>query len=122
MATEPPGKELRQPDQGQSTRNSSVYKPQLDASPESSANSSKLRRIEAIHVAISEEELDWARKIMSLDQAGMIRVNSSGKPESTTKDLHTTQKSHVSISQIESSKKTISGEIASKSPDVHLQF
>ncbi|KAK6782060.1 hypothetical protein RDI58_019856 [Solanum bulbocastanum] len=52
----------------------------------------------------------------------MIRVNSSGKPESTTKDLHTTQKSHVSISQIESSKKTISGEIASKSPDVHLQF
>uniref|UniRef100_M1DLM1 Uncharacterized protein n=1 Tax=Solanum tuberosum TaxID=4113 RepID=M1DLM1_SOLTU len=37
-----------------------------------------MRRIEAIHVVISEEELDWAGKVMSLKQSGMIRVNSIG--------------------------------------------
>ncbi|KAG5613690.1 hypothetical protein H5410_013514 [Solanum commersonii] len=67
---------------------------------DSSDNSSKLRRIEAIHVAISEEELDWARKILSLEQVGMVRVNSTGYHESTSTDLPTVQKSNDSIAQI----------------------
>ncbi|KAH0778688.1 hypothetical protein KY290_005115 [Solanum tuberosum] len=72
MAIEPSGMQLRSPDQSQSTRNSNINKPQLGASSESSDNSSKMQRIEAIHVAISEEELDWAGKVMSLEQSGMI--------------------------------------------------
>ncbi|WMV30200.1 hypothetical protein MTR67_023585 [Solanum verrucosum] len=91
MAIEPPGKQLRPPEQSHSTRNSNMNKPQQGASSDSSDNSSKLQRIEAIHVAISEEELDWARNIMSLEQSGMIRVNSTGNHESTSKDLPTDQ-------------------------------
>ncbi|KAK6793702.1 hypothetical protein RDI58_007155 [Solanum bulbocastanum] len=70
MATELPGRELRPPDHVHSARNSSSNKPHMGDSPKSSATSSKLRRTEAIHVAISEAELDWARKIMSLEQSG----------------------------------------------------
>ncbi|KAK6780040.1 hypothetical protein RDI58_022224 [Solanum bulbocastanum] len=112
MATEPSDVQLRSPDQDQSTRDSSAYKPQLDASPESSANPSKMRRTEAINVAISERELDWARKIISLEQLGMIRVNSVDKHESMYKDLSASQKSNDSIIQIERSKKLKSREIA----------
>ncbi|XP_015166828.1 myb-like protein I [Solanum tuberosum] len=77
MAIEPPVQQLRLPDQAHSTRNPNSYKPQQGASSESSDNSSKLQRIEAIHVAISEEELDWARKIISLEQFGEIAANLS---------------------------------------------
>uniref|UniRef100_M1DD65 Uncharacterized protein n=1 Tax=Solanum tuberosum TaxID=4113 RepID=M1DD65_SOLTU len=122
MSIEPPGMQLRPPDQSQSMRNSNTNKPQLGASSESSDNSSILRRIKAIHVAISEEELDWAQKIMSLEQSGMIRVNSTGNHESTSKDLSIVQKSNDSILQIERSTKVISGEIAAKSSDVRRQF
>ncbi|KAK6793740.1 hypothetical protein RDI58_007193 [Solanum bulbocastanum] len=121
MATEPPESEYRPPDQAQSTRNPSVYKPHVDASTESSANSSKMRRTGAIHVAISERELDWARKIISLEQSGMIRVNSADKHESTYKDLSVNQKSNDSIIQIESSKNLKFLEIASESPNERLQ-
>ncbi|KAH0660297.1 hypothetical protein KY289_029045 [Solanum tuberosum] len=117
MATEPPGMQLRPPDQYYSTRNSNINKPQEGASPESSDNSSKLRRTEAIHVAISEQELDWARKIMSLDQSGMIRVNSTGNNESTSNDLSIVQKSNDSSSLIERSMKASFEEIAEKSSD-----
>ncbi|XP_049348975.1 uncharacterized protein LOC125813529 [Solanum verrucosum] len=72
MATTPPRKQLQPPDQAQSMRIPLNYKPQQGASSESSDNSSKLGRIEAIHIAISEEELDWARKIISLEQSGKI--------------------------------------------------
>uniref|UniRef100_M1DMC1 Uncharacterized protein n=1 Tax=Solanum tuberosum TaxID=4113 RepID=M1DMC1_SOLTU len=112
MATEPQGTELRPSDQSQSTRISNINKPQQGASPESSTNSTKLRRIKAIYVAILEEELDWARKIISLEQSGMIRVNSTGNNESTSKDLPPVQKSMKAISE----------EITAKSPDVRLQF
>ncbi|KAH0660310.1 hypothetical protein KY290_029731 [Solanum tuberosum] len=112
MATEPQGTELRPSDQSQSTRISNINKPQQGASPESSTNSTKLRRIKAIYVAILEEELDWDRKIMSLEQSGMIRVNSTGNNESTSKDLPPVQKSMKAISE----------EITAKSPDVRLQF
>ncbi|KAG5599177.1 hypothetical protein H5410_030547 [Solanum commersonii] len=122
MAIEPPGMQLRPPDQSQSTEISNMNKPQLGASSDSSANSSKLRRTEAIHIAISEEELDWARKIMSLEQSGMIRLNSTGNHESTSKDLPTVQKSNDSIAQIERSMKAISGEIIAKSLEVRPQF
>ncbi|KAG5595093.1 hypothetical protein H5410_036325 [Solanum commersonii] len=116
MATEPPEKQLRPSDQAPSTRNSNSYKPQPGASSDSSANSSKLRRIEAIHVAISEEELDWARKIISLEQSGMIHVSSSRNNESPSKDLPTIEKSHNSSVQIERSAMVNSVEIAGKSP------
>ncbi|KAG5631442.1 hypothetical protein H5410_003159 [Solanum commersonii] len=89
MAIEPPGMHLRPPDQSQLTRNSNMNKPQLGTSSDSSDNSLKLRRIEAIQVTILEKELDWAKKIMSLEQSGMIRVNSTGNHESTPKDLST---------------------------------
>ncbi|XP_049351583.1 uncharacterized protein LOC125806777 [Solanum verrucosum] len=79
-------------------------------------NSSKLRRIEAIHVAISEEELDWARKIISLDQSGLIHVNLTRNNESPSKDLVTSQKSQDSIEQIGRSVKAISVEIVEKLP------
>ncbi|KAG5595028.1 hypothetical protein H5410_036260 [Solanum commersonii] len=121
MAIVPTGTELRPPDQSHSTRNSNIDKPQQGALPESSANSSKLRRTEAIHVAISEEELDWARKIISLEQFGMIHVNPTGNHESTSNDLSLVQKSNDSIIQIETSTKANSGEIAAKSPDVRFQ-
>uniref|UniRef100_M1DNW6 Uncharacterized protein n=1 Tax=Solanum tuberosum TaxID=4113 RepID=M1DNW6_SOLTU len=52
----------------------------------------------------------------------MIRVNSTGNHESTSKDLSTVQKSNDSILQIERSTKAISGEIAAKSSDVRRQF
>ncbi|KAG5606072.1 hypothetical protein H5410_027564 [Solanum commersonii] len=52
----------------------------------------------------------------------MIRVNSTGNHESTSKDLSTVQKSNDSISQIERSMKANSGEIITKSPDVCPQF
>ncbi|KAH0658154.1 hypothetical protein KY289_026902 [Solanum tuberosum] len=100
MAIEPPEKQLLPPDQVHLVRNSNSYKPQLSASPESSDNSSKLRRIEAIHVAISEEELDWARKIISLDQSRLIHVNSTRNNESPSKDLVTSQISQDFIEQI----------------------
>ncbi|KAK6803129.1 hypothetical protein RDI58_000913 [Solanum bulbocastanum] len=122
MATEPPDVQLRPPDQDQSTRNSCAYKPLVDASPESSANSSKMRRIEAIHVAISEKELDWARKIISLEQSGMIRVNPADKHESTYKDLSASQKSNDSIIQIERSKQGNSREITQESPSMRPQI
>ncbi|KAK4733758.1 hypothetical protein R3W88_008019 [Solanum pinnatisectum] len=122
MATEPPGMPLRPPDQTQSVRNSNSYKPQQGASSDSSANSSKLRRIEAMHVAISEEELDWARKIISLEQSGLIRVNSNGNQESTSKDLSNIQKSSDSILRIERSEMEKFGGITAKSPEGRLQF
>ncbi|KAG5615000.1 hypothetical protein H5410_014824 [Solanum commersonii] len=122
MAIVPPGTELRPPDQSHLTRNSNIDKPQQGALPESSANSSKLRRTEAIHFAISKEELDWARKIISLEQIGMIRVNPTGNHESTSNDLSLVQKSNDSIIQIERSTKANSGEITAKSPNVRLQF
>ncbi|KAH0639192.1 hypothetical protein KY285_035778 [Solanum tuberosum] len=122
MATEPPGKQLRPPNQVQSMRNSITYKPQQGASSESSDNSSKMRRIEAIHVAISEEELDWARKIISLEQSGMIQVNSTRNNESPSKDLPTVEKSHNSIAQIGRSEMAIFGEIAKKSQQTRLQI
>ncbi|WMV50072.1 hypothetical protein MTR67_043457 [Solanum verrucosum] len=82
----------------------------------------RINRIEVIHVAISEEELDWAQKIMSLKQSGMIRVNSTGNHESTFKDLSPVRRSNDSITQIERSMKVNSGEIAVESPNVRLQF
>ncbi|KAH0712244.1 hypothetical protein KY289_008203 [Solanum tuberosum] len=118
MATEPPEKHLRPSDQATSTRNSNSYKPQPGASPESSDNSSKLRRNEAIPVAISEEELDWARKIISLEQSGMIHVNSSRNNESPPKDLPAIEKSHSSSMQIGRSAMANPGEIAEKSPQL----
>uniref|UniRef100_M1DWR0 Bifunctional endo-1,4-beta-xylanase xylA n=1 Tax=Solanum tuberosum TaxID=4113 RepID=M1DWR0_SOLTU len=116
MATEPPGKHLQPPDLAQSTQNSLSYKPRQGASSESSDNSLKMRRIEAIHVAISEEELDWARKIISLEQSGKIQVNSNRNNESPSKELPTVEKSHISIAQIGRSEMAISGEIAEKMP------
>ncbi|WMV13665.1 hypothetical protein MTR67_007050 [Solanum verrucosum] len=120
--TEPPEKQLRQSDQAPSTRNSNSYKPQPDASPESSDNSSKLRRNEAILVVISEEELDWARKIISLKQSGMIHVNSSRNNKSPSKDLPTIEKSHSSSGQIGRSTMANLGEIAEKSPQLRPQI
>ncbi|KAH0760297.1 hypothetical protein KY290_016370 [Solanum tuberosum] len=122
MATAPPGKQLQPPDQVQSTRNPPSYKPQQGASSESSDNSSKLRRIEAIHVAISEEELDWARKIISLEQSGKIQVNSSRNNDSPSKDLPSVEKSHNSTAQIARSVMAISGEISQKSPQSRPQI
>uniref|UniRef100_M1DJ99 CG15040 n=1 Tax=Solanum tuberosum TaxID=4113 RepID=M1DJ99_SOLTU len=122
MATAPPGKQLQPPDQAQSTRNPLSYKPQQGASSESSDNSSKLRRIEAIHVAISEEELDWARKIISLEQSGKIQVNSNRNNDSSLKDLPSVEKSHNSIAQIGRTEMAISGEIAEKSPQSRPQI
>ncbi|KAG5605797.1 hypothetical protein H5410_027289 [Solanum commersonii] len=81
-----------------------------------------LDQIEAIHVAISEEELNWAHKIMSLEQCGMIRVNSSGNHESTSKDVSTVQKLNVSIAQIERSMKANSEEIIAISLELRPQF
>ncbi|KAH0756594.1 hypothetical protein KY290_026864 [Solanum tuberosum] len=118
MAIEPPEKQLQPPDQVHLMRNSNSYTPQLGGSPESSDNSSKLRCIEAIHVAISEEELDWARKIISIDQSGLIHVNSTRNNESPSKDLVTSQKSQDSIEQIGRSMKAISVEIT-ESPRKH---
>ncbi|KAH0661513.1 hypothetical protein KY284_026444 [Solanum tuberosum] len=52
----------------------------------------------------------------------MIRVNSTGNHESTSKDLPTVQKSIDSIVQIERSMKAISGETVAKSPELRLQI
>ncbi|KAG5631317.1 hypothetical protein H5410_003034 [Solanum commersonii] len=73
-------------------------------------------------MSILEEELDWARKIISLEQFGMIRVNSTGNHESTSNDLYPVQKSNDSIIRMERSMKANSGEIVAKSPNVCLQF
>ncbi|KAG5606069.1 hypothetical protein H5410_027561 [Solanum commersonii] len=95
-----------------------MYKPHTGASPESSDNSSKLRRIEAIHVAISEQELDWARKIISLENTGMIHVKTPGNLESTSNDLSSVQKSKISTDPIERSTKAMLEGIAWESSDV----
>ncbi|KAK6780034.1 hypothetical protein RDI58_022218 [Solanum bulbocastanum] len=52
MATAPSGRQLQPSNQSQSVRNCNSYKPQPDASSDSSANSSKLQRIKAIHLKI----------------------------------------------------------------------
>ncbi|KAG5585829.1 hypothetical protein H5410_046263 [Solanum commersonii] len=59
---------------------------------------------------------------MSLEQSGLIRVNSTGNHESTSKDLPIIQKSNDTIAQIERSMKANSGEIIAKLPDVRPQF
>ncbi|KAK6786217.1 hypothetical protein RDI58_014742 [Solanum bulbocastanum] len=109
MATAPPGMPLRPLDLSQSEWNSNSYKPQPDASSDSSANSSKLRRIEAIHIAISEEELDWARKIMSLEQSGMIRVNSTVIRNLQLKIYHQSKNQTFPSHKLKDSRKGILG-------------
>uniref|UniRef100_M1DER2 Uncharacterized protein n=1 Tax=Solanum tuberosum TaxID=4113 RepID=M1DER2_SOLTU len=52
----------------------------------------------------------------------MIRVNSTGNHESTSKDLSPVQKPNDFIAQVERSMKANSGEIAAESPDVLLQI
>jgi len=114
--------QLRPPNQSQLTRNSNMNKPHSGASSDSSNNSSKLRRTETIHFAISEQELDWARKIISLENSRMIQVKMPGNLESTSNDLSPVQKSKDSIILMERSTKMILEGIAWKSPEVLPQI
>uniref|UniRef100_M1DL77 Uncharacterized protein n=1 Tax=Solanum tuberosum TaxID=4113 RepID=M1DL77_SOLTU len=118
ITLEPPGMQLRPPNKSHSTFNFNMNKPHSGASSESSDNSLKLRRIVAIHVAISDQELDWARKIISLENSGMIQVKTPGNPESTSNDLSPIQKSKDSIVPIARSTKAILEGISWESPEV----
>ncbi|KAH0709399.1 hypothetical protein KY284_010826 [Solanum tuberosum] len=91
------------------------------SSSDSSYNSSKLRREEAIHVAISEREFDWAQKIMSMARSGEIRVQRSGEGDSQSKDLHNTQKSVESTFPFARNREAIYGRITGKSPQLRFQ-
>ena len=70
----PPVKQ-RQPPDKQHSSHQSANDPflQID-STNSSNNSSNLRHEEAIHVTISKEELDWARRVMKMANSGLLVI------------------------------------------------
>lgn len=112
MANIPPVELSRPPDQMEMMHRPNMSKTHLVSSSDSSYNSSKLRREEEIYAAISERELDWAQKIISMARSGEIQVLKSGEGDSQAKDLYYTQKSHESTFPIARNREAIYGGIA----------
>ncbi|XP_049405050.1 40S ribosomal protein SA-like [Solanum stenotomum] len=80
-------------------------------------NSSELQLEKPIHVAISERELDWARRFMSQENSLMLQVKSIGNIEVTTNYPSSVEKSADSTAPIERSTIAILDGLAWKSPD-----
>ncbi|KAG5605830.1 hypothetical protein H5410_027322 [Solanum commersonii] len=121
MASTPPVKLPRPPDQLEKMHNHNTSKTQHDLSSDSSYNSSKLRREVAIQIAISEKELDWAKKFISMASSGEIRVQRNGEGDSQSKDLHNTHKSVKSTFPFTRNQEAISGRFIGESPQSCLQ-
>uniref|UniRef100_M1DZ59 Uncharacterized protein n=1 Tax=Solanum tuberosum TaxID=4113 RepID=M1DZ59_SOLTU len=121
MATTPPVELPRPPDQLEKMHSPNTSKIHQGSSSDSSYNSSKLQREEAIHVAISEREFDWAQKIMSMARSGEIRVQRSGEGDSQSKDLHNIQKSVESTFPFARNREAIYGRFTGKSPQSRFQ-
>lgn len=70
----------------------------------------------AITMAISEVELSWAQKIISLSNSGFIYLIPAGADDLASQEIATSKKLDNSIRSFERSAEAVSGGIAPKSP------
>ncbi|KAH0674037.1 hypothetical protein KY284_025124 [Solanum tuberosum] len=85
-----------------------------ESSSNSSYSSTNSRNTEAMHIAISERELDGIQRIISTDRERLIHTKLFKENESTKQELQHTKKLDESIVPFERTDEAISGNFAKK--------
>ncbi|KAH0781484.1 hypothetical protein KY290_001082 [Solanum tuberosum] len=122
MAHLPPAELVRPPDISPIIQKNKREQTQQSSVSQSSHNSSDERKNEEVNIAISERELDWARKIITMAQSCSIRDRRDGENESQSQALPNTRKSKDSTVPFERNQVTNSGRNSGDSPQSRLQI
>ncbi|KAH0655414.1 hypothetical protein KY285_030296 [Solanum tuberosum] len=122
MAHLPPAELVRPPDIAPRIQKNKTEQTQQISVSQSSHNSPNERRIEEVNTVISEWELDWARKIISMAQSGSIRDRRDGENESQSQSPPNTKKSKDSTVPFERNQVAISGRNLGESPQSRFQI
>uniref|UniRef100_M1DZR1 Bifunctional endo-1,4-beta-xylanase xylA n=1 Tax=Solanum tuberosum TaxID=4113 RepID=M1DZR1_SOLTU len=122
MAREPPVGLFRLPNLGKQRRLEQTNKTHHESSSNSTYNSTNSQNNEAMHIAISEMELDGIQKIISTDRDEVIHRKLFSGDDSPPQRLQHTKKSCDSTSPIERTEEMNSGKSSKKSLERRLQI
>ncbi|KAH0680773.1 hypothetical protein KY284_021859 [Solanum tuberosum] len=122
MAREPPVNSFKPPDENHQRRLEKTNKTQQESPSNSSYSSTNSRNNEAMHIAISERELDGIQKIISQEREKLIHRKLFTGNDFTNQDLQYTKKSSESIVPFERTDEAISGNFTEKSQELSLQI
>lgn len=81
MALTPPVEQNRPPDKQQ------VHYSNIDPQTKDDFTNSNLRHEETSHIAISVEELEWARRVMDIANSGLLVIKLMEERKSTSQNL-----------------------------------
>ncbi|KAG5595247.1 hypothetical protein H5410_036479 [Solanum commersonii] len=122
MAREPPVSTCKPPDESHQRRPEKKNKTHQESSSNSFYSSTNSRNNEAMHIALSEGELDGIQKLISSDRERLIHRKLVAGNDSTNQELQHTKNLDESIVPIKRTDVAISGNFTEKSPELRLQI
>ncbi|KAK6803164.1 hypothetical protein RDI58_000948 [Solanum bulbocastanum] len=118
MAREPPAEPPRPPNLTQTERRGDSNKTQSATLSDSSHSSTNLQNTDAINTAISVQELEGTRKIISPGTTGLIREKENTDMDYPRIDASNTKNPADSAVQIDTYRKEACARSASKSSEI----